>query len=756
MGDVFFYPVDLLAIAMAWGASRRCRERGRLRLAWGVLAAAFACYLAGDIAWTVYEVAGVKPYPSLADVFYLAFYPLMLWALLLFSVGRRSVAERVRIGLDLAVVALAGAMLVVYVVLGPTIVHSGPDGLQTGIAIAYPVGDVVLLVGLGSVLLRRCDRSSVRALKVLAAGLIFFVAADLVYGYLTLHSSYEGGDPVDSLWMIAVAMFAVSGAAQDAPERSVDGAPSRGLGRVDWTPYIGVAVCFGLLLAVHGHDRLLPDLVLLISSILVATFVSIRQFLAHQDLIRTQDRAIHQAAHDALTGLPNRALAIERAQSMLENARTTGASVAALRVDIDDFKHVNDSFGHAAGDELLRAIAARLSAAVRDSDMVARLGGDEFVVLLDISGRGPEPEVVAERISGALREPFELDGAVGRSLSLTASIGLAITRDARADGLLRDSDFALQEAKSGGRGRWVALGSELQHAIQERHAIQLDLNDALSGEQFFLLYQPIIDLRSLQIVGVEALIRWRHPDRGIIPPDEFIRLAEDTGQIVAIGRWVLDNACRQAAIWQGDRHPIGVWVNVSARQLEHDGFVAEVADALTRTGLWPAALTLEITETTLMRDPVGAARRLNDLKALGARIAVDDFGAGHSSLVYLRQLPVDVVKIDRSFVSGIAASDKSSALTHTLVQLGKTLGLHTLGEGIEELSQLQRLQAEQCDFGQGYLFARPAPADAISDLLSSESTLAPTTARPGLPPVPWHGPSGAGRRRTRRSHQPTD
>ena len=733
IGDVLFYPVDILAVIAAWGAARRCRSRPRLRLGWLLLGATFATYLAGDVAWTIYELAGAPPYPSVADVFYLAFYPLMLWALLMFGTTRSDAAERMRAGVDLAVVGIAGAMLVVYVVLGPTIVQSASDPVQTAISIAYPVGDVVLLFGLGLVLMRRCDRSSVRALQLLGVGLCFFVAGDLIYGYLTLHSTYHGGEAVDLLWMLSLAAFALAAVAQREPDASQP-TISASARRAAWAPYIAVAACFGLLLAAHGHDRLLPDLALLIGSILVAGLVSVRQFLVQRDLLRTQTHVAHQASHDALTGLPNRAAALARAEELLARHQPQNM-IAALAVDIDNFKDVNDTFGHRVGDELLRLIGSRLSRVVRDSDMVARLGADEFIVVLDLAAHGHEPELIADRICRAVQEPIRLDEAGGRRLSLTASVGLAGDSSGRSEDMLRDAELALHEAKASGKGQWIALGTELQRAIEDRHALQLDLKEALACEQFVLEYQPIFDLRTLEIVGSEALIRWHHPGRGTVPPDRFIGLAEESGLIVPIGRWVLDTACRQAIEWQGDRRPVSIWVNVSARQLDETSFVEDVASALSDSGLWPAALTIEITETTLMRDPISAARRLREIKELGARVAIDDFGAGHSSLAYLRQLPADIVKIDRAFVAGMTSSDSAAALTHTLVQLGKTLGLDVVGEGIEQWDQLEQLQREQCELGQGFLLARPAAPEVISELLSSKQPLQRNQRAP-RPPDP--------------------
>jgi diguanylate cyclase (GGDEF)-like protein len=447
-------------------------------------------------------------------------------------------------------------------------------------------------------------------------------------------------------------------------------------------------------------------------------------------LARSRERAIamvrektgqlrHQAMHDALTGLPNRLLAIDRVEQMLARARRQQLPVAALYVDIDGFKAVNDTFGHAAGDELLRIVGQRLESVVRGGDTAARLAGDEFVVLVEGSTLDAGPELVAERLLEVLRQPYEMSDAGGRELSVTASIGIALGLRASADELLRDADIALYEAKAAGRNRYVLFQSEMQTAVQDRLTLQMDLADALERDELFLLYQPTFDLRSEHIIGVEALIRWRHPERGIVPPMEFVPIAEATGMIVPIGRWVLRRACQQAACWRAQGHDLGMSVNISARQLDTDELIEDVRGALADSGLEACALTLEVTETALMRDPEATATRVRALKQLGVRIAIDDFGTGYSSLAYLRQFPADVVKIDRSFISAIADSKQSKALIHTLVQLGKALEIETLAEGIEDRVQLETLQREQCDHGQGFLFSRPLEVDAVEAFLRS-------------------------------------
>ncbi len=717
IGDLFFYPVGLTAIGAAIGASRRCREQPRLRSAWRMLALAAFCYLAGDVAQTVYEQVGTLPYPSVADIFYLLFYPLTLCGLLRFPTGHRNPGERVRLTLDLAAVAIGGAMVVIYVVLGPTVVASGPDKLLTAISVAYPVGDMVLLVGLASVLLRRAPGSSRRALQLMAATLMFFVAADLVYGYLSLHSSYQGGDPVDSLWMIAIALSAVAAAAQVAPAPGLKEIIEHQRERASWAPFLAVGVGFGVMLAGQLSERDVLQDTMAIAAVLLATLVSVRQFLAQRDLVHTRDRLSYQSLHDEVTALPNRALVIDRAEQMLYRSRRSHAPMAALCVDIDGFKNVNERFGRAAGDELLRVVAARLSGVVRDADTVGRLNGDEFAVLLEGSTLDVTPELVAERIRDVLGQPIDLHGSDQRTLSVTASTGVALGERSSADDLLRDADYAMQEAKRQGKNCWVVFESSMQTAAQDRLELEMDLREALERDELFLLYQPTFDLHSETINGVEALVRWNHPRRGLIGPDVFIPLAEDCGMIVAIGRWVLRTACEQAAQWESHGFRLGMSVNVSARQLDDGALLQDVAQALKHNQLDPLRVTLEITETALMRDAEAAAGRLRELKGLGVRIAVDDFGTGYSSLAYLRQFPVDSLKIDRAFISGIDSSEESRALVHTLVQLGKTLGLETLGEGIEEQAQLRQLQREQCDTGQGFLFSRPLPPDGLLELL---------------------------------------
>jgi diguanylate cyclase (GGDEF)-like protein len=436
------------------------------------------------------------------------------------------------------------------------------------------------------------------------------------------------------------------------------------------------------------------------------------------------DELEYRGLHDPLTDLPNRILVLDRAEQILARGRRQDLPVTALFVDIDGFKQINDRYGHQVGDDVLRQVGARLKTILRDSDTVGRLGGDEFVMLVDSAGLDAAPELVAERILDVLRQPIQLPQSSRPPISVTASIGIATGRPSCAEDLMQDADLALYKAKALGKDGYALFESAMQTAAQDRIHLEMDLGNALAADEFFLVYQPMLDLASEQVVGVEALLRWQHPAGETIPPDAFIPLAEESGLIVTIGRWVLEQACAQGARWHERGYPLNISVNVSARQLERPEFIEEVRTALQDSGLEPATLTLEITETVLMRKPETTALLLTELKGLGVRIAVDDFGTGYSSLAYLRQFPVDSLKIDRTFITGLALSSEAHALTHTLIQLGKALGLETLAEGVEQHSQVRELQREGCDLAQGFLFARPLTPDALEHFLAGSPRLA--------------------------------
>jgi diguanylate cyclase (GGDEF)-like protein len=431
---------------------------------------------------------------------------------------------------------------------------------------------------------------------------------------------------------------------------------------------------------------------------------------AHEELTNREKELVFLATHDALTGLPNRTLILDRIEQTLTRARAKGEPVAVLFVDLDNFKAINDSLGHAIGDEMLCAVAERLEGVVRETDALGRLGGDEFVVVAEGMSLAAGPELIAERLLEAFSEPFALGPEGETRVQVKASIGIATGVRPSAEELLRDADIAMYRAKWGGKSGYLVFESGMEDEAQSRLEIEMDLQSALANDEFFLVYQPTFDLQTMTPTGVEALIRWRRPGRGVVEPEEFIPLLEESKSIVEVGAWVLREACEQAAGWQQDGRPLGLSVNVSALQLDTDELIDHVTEALDSSGLGGELLTIEITETALMSNAEETARRLGELKRLGVRIAVDDFGTGYSSLSHLRQFPVDELKIDRSFVSQLAEGGEGEILLHTLVQLGKALEIETTAEGIERPQDLSLIRDKECDSGQGFLFTRPLSA----------------------------------------------
>jgi diguanylate cyclase (GGDEF)-like protein/PAS domain S-box-containing protein len=428
-----------------------------------------------------------------------------------------------------------------------------------------------------------------------------------------------------------------------------------------------------------------------------------------------QQQLAHQAFHDSLTGLANRALFVDRVTHALDLTRRGTSLVGVLFVDLDDFKTVNDSLGHAAGDELLVAVAERLLGCLREEDTCARLGGDEFAVLIENAG-GPEAAiVVARRVLDAISAPLQI---LGSQVSVQASVGIALgSSSVTTSELLRNADLAMYRAKGDGKHRYALFEPAMHTRVLERLALKAELQTAVAAQQFELHYQPIVALQTGLPVGVEALVRWNHPDRGLVMPDGFVPLAEETGLILPLGRFVLRSACRQAERWRTLGHPdLGISVNISAKQLASPHLPSEVTSALREASLEPSALTLEITESMLL-DSQPVVSRLEALKALGVRIAIDDFGTGYSSLNYLRRFPVDTLKIAKPFVDEIGARPGQRRLVEAILRLGATLGLETVAEGIEEVPQRDLLRKLRCRFGQGYLFSRPLPADELDPVL---------------------------------------
>ncbi|HTP03033.1 MAG TPA: EAL domain-containing protein [Anaerolineales bacterium] len=768
--------IDLLASAfLLLAALQTARRSKRLALAWGALALAEFLYGIGDIIWATLDAyLHQSPFPSAADVLYLLFYPVSLIAILLFLKSRRTIGVDTSDALDLAVIVTAAILGFGNYLIGP-IIQNNIDAppVERFLLVAYPVGDLLLLGALllliyhdpydyrsaGKVTLQpeKAEQPAI-PMYLLAAGFFMMIITDSIYGFESLRGTYASGDPVDMGWVAASLLIAMAGAAQWSalrpgnPISAYQPGPrfQRGAYNIKvYLPYFWLLCAFALLIRAATAPVPMGFTAVVIGVTAILVFVLFRQFIAlsdnrqltarlHQqatsletinrelnaemaERMRIEEKLAFDVLHDQMTGLANRRLFLDRlGQAIKRCNRHDGMCFGVLFLDLDQFKLVNDSLGHAYGDQLLILVGRRLVENLRAGDTVARFGGDEFAILLDDLQDEESTRAIAEKLLHVIEVPLRVGD---RDIHVTASIGIAtdLVKYDQAEDLLRDVDLAMYQAKATGKSRYVMFRSEMREMAFSRLVLEGELRQALQKGEFQLFYQPISSLDSDRVVAVEALLRWFHPIKGILAPADFLAVAEASDLILSIGDWVLRQACTQLAHWQ-KQYPqladLAVNINLSDREFAQPHLAGKIFRALEVSGLDGSCLRLEITERVLVENYPIANATIAALNKMGVRVEVDDFGTGYSALAYLQQFPINAIKIDKSFISEMQRNPKGLGLVRAIVSMARELGMETIAEGIETGEQLSELKSLLCGFGQGYLLSKPLDAARAETVLS--------------------------------------
>ncbi len=705
--------------------------QGRLRLAWVAMAIGVAAWAIGEAIWTHYElVLGEVPFPSVADGFFLIF-PVGACAALLLFPSEYAGPFRGRVFLDGLIVAGSLFLVSWVTILGPIYAAEATDRLLFVVSLAYPVSDVVVLT-LAAVVLVRSGPEHRLTLTLLTVGLACIALSDSLFTYLSTKNEYASGDVIDIGWAAGLLLIAVAAAASRQTTHENSEAPELPGWASIWLPYAPLLLA-AIVAAAKPSELLRSQPVEVIAGLLVLAVLA-RQFLAVSENRRLLATVAEQALRDPLTGLANRALFNERLDQGMERRERDGVTVGVVAVDLNDFKLVNDNLGHPVGDDLLVGVASRLLNSVRSGDTVGRLGGDEFSVVVE--GDPDAPYLIAQRVVEAFEQPF----LVGEhELLMRPSVGLA-TADPdepglSAEELLRRADLAMYMAKRARIRGVQTYNAEMQLGAQTIEAeifsrpagppeiggvaaIRLlgDLRHAIANAELTLVYQPKFELATGRIVGAEALLRWPRPD-GLLTPEDFLPLVRRHGLITAITDLVLNRALDDALAWQSASLGLPVAVNLFAPSLANLGIPAQITTALADRGLDPRVLTVEITEDLFLDDMERTRTVLDQLRHSGIRIAIDDFGSGYSALSYLRDLPIDEVKLDSTFIAPIPVDERAAAVVRAVVDLCHTLNLTTVVEGVEDAETAARLREFGCDVGQGYHFSPPLTSDELLELL---------------------------------------
>ncbi|MGI8809375.1 MAG: putative bifunctional diguanylate cyclase/phosphodiesterase [Acidimicrobiales bacterium] len=677
---------------------RAALVRDRERAGWAAMALALALFAAGNLAWTTYvQFMEPVPFPSLQDAFFLPFYPIAYVGI--FLLARDTLPRRgaQAIWLDGIIAALGVAALEAVTVIAAVARDNTGDWGDRVTNFAYPLGALVLVTMLVAVFAVQGWRPE-RRWWTLGAGLAFFAVADSVYSVQALQETYVTGTVLDSLWMIGTLLMATAAWQTSA-------APSTGVRRTQPVLVPGAFLMSSLCILVYATFReVLPFAVILATCTLMVAII--RMGFSFRQL-QTLAESKREARTDELTGLPNRRLFYETLHKYLEPG-SGREQLAVLMIDLDRFKEINDSLGHHVGDEVLRQLGPRLAKVVEGTGTVARLGGDEFGLLVSPLTDPEEAADVAARVREDLRRSFLLETI---TLHVDASIGIAIAPDhgEAADTLLQRADVAMYEAKRN-HDAWQMYSPFRDRHTRDRLELMEDVRDAIGRRELILFYQPKLDLASRMVTGVEALVRWQHPARGLLTPDRFLALFEQSGLIGPLAMTVLELAMAQQADWARDDLHLSMAVNLSAANLADDQLPAKVSEVFDRLGVNPGDVVLEITEDSLMVDAEQSLDVLERLHAGGVQLSVDDYGTGFSSLAYLRDLPVNELKLDRAFLAAAAEDDRAVAIIRSTIDLAHSLDLRIVAEGVETDANLALISELGCDTAQGYLLGRPAPA----------------------------------------------
>jgi diguanylate cyclase len=728
-----------LIAAGQWRVGADPRLRPAAKRFWRILSLSMVMYTAGMLVNLTALVFGLTVARDAGETL---FFPVgvvfSIVALVVFPTTVRSGGERLRMSLDVTTVLAGSATFVWYFLV--SLRWQPTDGW------AEFAGGVVLpalILVVGFVILRIMMAGANVISRPTAACFVFGAGCSTIPIIVNAAPGTPTGRLGSVLYVIGFMASVIAVAIQRRVGLAGDGRPAAWRRSFTILPYGAVAATLFLLLWVVRSYLGYRGWFVAGGALVLCAAVVARQVASlweNSRLLRVNrdlaGRLHHQAYHDDLTGLANRALFTQRVAEAVGQTRLDGSTAAVLFVDLDDFKIVNDSLGHQIGDELLAAVAARLHATVPVSGSLGRLGGDEFALLALAYGDRTDHQAygLAGQVVAALRTPFAVSG---RSVDIRASIGIATATGGEPGvaELLRNADLAMYAAKNDRKGSWRSFAPEMHTAVLRRHQLQAALADAVARGEFDVYYQPIVDLVDGSVHGAEALVRWRRPGGATTPPGEFIPLAEKTGLVVEIDRFVLDAACRQAVQWQGGAgdggRPLSLHVNLSARHLHRPDLVDDVARALGDSGLCPDRLTLEITESGLGHDAEAAIDRLGELVRLGVHLAIDDFGTGYSSLAYLRRMPVDVLKIDKTFTDELTGASVPAPLAQAVIALATTLGMDTVAEGIEEAAQAERLRGLGCRYGQGYHYGQPLPAEQMTEFLRPATSVVAGGIRAG-------------------------